>query len=575
MSATGAVRSCAAVARAVVFAGLISAAPTSADADDAFVDVTKKLGIEFVTMTGATGKRYLPETMLSGAAWIDYDGDGDLDLYLVQGHGHPDAIGTQRAQEEDPPNVLYRNDGGRRFERVPDAAGAGDRGYGMGVAVGDFDGDGAPDLFVANYGPDVLYRNDGGRFVDVSRESGILSADRDEAPSWSASATWTDVDADGDLDLYVVRYLAYDTRKHAGCPAKPPGSTRAVPSYCNPRRFDGVADRLYLNLGGGRFRDVSGASGIGAVSGRVAAKGLGVVASDFDGDGDPDILVANDSVANTLWRNLGAARFEDIALETGFAFNEGGEVEAGMGITRADVDSDGRLDYFLTHFSRETNTLYLNQGDFFIDGTAQSGLARASYLPLGFGARFFDYDLDGDPDLYVANGHVLDNAEAFHPGERVTYRQPDLLFENDGRGRFRDVSSTSGAWFRRALAGRCVAEADYDNDGDGDLVVTHAGGAAVLLENRAGDGRAWIGLSLRGRLVHGALVELRAEDWRRIHEVQRDGSYFASNDPRVRYGVPAGTQTVDVRVRWPGTRDWRAHPRLAIGRYHSLVAHSP
>ncbi len=557
------------VATLAVVAPIGRPTPPSLRAAEAFVDVTKDRGLAFENVNGASGRKYLVETVLGGAAWLDYDGDGYLDLYLVQGHDHPER---PEAGTTGPGNVLYRNVGGRRFEDVSAASGTADRGYGMGAAVGDYDGDGDPDLFVTNYGPNTLLRNDGGgSFTDVTRYAGVGTPVGLVEPVWSTSASWADFDGDELLDLFVVNYLAYDTRRHGACEAIT-ADGRKVASYCHPHRFDGVPDTLFRNVGGGRFEDVSAASGIAGAGGWLEDKGLGVVASDFDGDGDADVLVANDSVANVLWNNLGGFRFEDNALRTGFAFNGNGEAEASMGITAGDADGDGRFDYFLTNFSRETNTLYLTRGGFLVDATARSGLARATYLPLGFGTRFLDYDLDGDLDLYVANGHILDNAELLHPGENITYAQPDLLFENDGRGNFRDVSRESGQWFGRALVGRCAAEADYDNDGDGDLLITNVRGPTILLENRAGDGRNWIGLDLRGPgVVHGARVEIEVAGRKRVREVQRDGSYLASHDPRVRFGLPSGVRTVDVRVRWPG-RGGReqTYDGLDARRYHVL-----
>ncbi len=536
---------------------------------EAFVDVSRERGIDFQNVNGATGKKYLVETMLGGAAWLDYDGDGWLDLYLVQGHRHPEHALDGPGGPEEPGNVLYRNLSGKRFEDVTAHAGVGDRGYGMGAAVGDFDGDGWPDLYLANYGRNVLYRNRGdGTFEDVTVRAGV------GAGGFSSSATWADLDGDGRLDLFVTRYLVYDTRKDGGCSATVPGTGEKVLAYCHPHHFEGAPDVLFKNLGEGRFQDVTGESGLSASRGWLQGKGLGVVASDFDGDGDPDLLVANDSVPNTLWRNLGGLRFEEVGLETGFALGAEGLPRAGMGIDRGDVDGDGRQDYLVTNFSREANTLYLNQGGVFVDASIERNLARASYLPLGFGCRLLDHDLDGDLDLYVANGHIIDNAEVLHPGEGITYGQRDLLFENRGGGFFEEVSRESGAWFQRALPGRAVAEADYDNDGDPDLLITHVAGPAVLLENRAGDGKRWIGLDLRtgpGRgVVYGARVELVLGERRLVREVETDGSYLSAHDPRARFGLPPGSGPLSVHIAWPGIREPRVYEKLEPGRYHRV-----
>jgi hypothetical protein len=522
--------------------------------------------------------------MLAGAAWLDYDDDGFLDLYLLQGHADLEHALERRGSG--PGSVLLRNVGGRRFEDVTEKSGARDLGYGMGAATGDYDGDGHVDLLVTSYGLNTLYRNRGdGTFEDATERSGLGGGRGTETGEWSTSATWADYDGDGLLDLYVVNYLAYRSGRDGACESTAPGSGRKVAAYCHPHRFEGAPDRLFRNLGGGKFRDASVESGIARSRGWQEAKGLGVVASDFDLDGDVDFLVANDSVANTLWHNQGAGRFEDTALALGFALNGDAETEACMGICRSDVDSDGDLDYWVTNFSRETNTLYLNGGGFFEDATAAFGLARPTYLPLGFGTAFLDFDLDGDEDLYVANGHILDNAEELHPGEAITYAQADLLLANAlaerGTVSFTDVSKDSGAWFKRRLVGRAVAAADYDNDGDTDLLVTHVAGPAVLLENQAIAAgvsaearRSWIGIDLRAApgagVVHNAWVEVDSGGRRRVREVQTDGSYLAAHDPRVVVALARGEAKARVRVRWVGRRDFEDFGELQAGKYHRL-----
>ena len=539
---------------------------------DAFVDVSASRGLAFTNVNGATGKKYLVETMIAGAAWLDYDGDGFFDLYLVQGHHHPERALEGPGGVDEPTNILYRNVGGKRFEDVTAKAGGGDRGYGMGVAVGDYDADGRPDLYVTNYGRNVLYHNRGdGTFEDVTEKARVGCGE------WSTSAVWADLDGDGRLDLYVATYLDYDTRHSAACTASEPGKAEKVPAYCHPHHFEGVPDRVFRNLGDGSFQDMSRESGIAKSKGWLEGKGLGVVASDFDGDGNIDVFVANDSVKNTLWRNLGGFRFEDVGLEAGFALNAEGAAQAGMGIDRGDVDGDGREDIYVTNFSRETDSLFVNQGTYFLDLTIERGLARATYLPLAFGTKLIDFDLDGDLDVYVANGHILDNAERLNPGEGIAYAQPDFLFQNDGRGFFKDVSKQSGAWFSRALVGRAVAEADYDNDGDPDLVVTNVGGPAVLLENRAGDGKRWIGVELKpeqGRTAHGTRIEIDDGHTKRVRFCGTDGSYLSSHDSRVRFGLGGSKAPVTVRVTWPGANAPQSFEGLQPGQYHVLRAAS-
>ena len=554
---------------------LASARQLEAEEKISFVDVAESLGIEGAPTNGATGKRYLIETMGPGAAWIDYDGDGWLDLYLVDAHDHPERAlvpgGVQAAQV--PGNRLFRNEAGKRFVDVTAKAGVGDRGYGMGVAVGDFDGDGHDDLFVTNYGPNVLYRNLGdGRFEDVTESAGVAGGS-----AWSTSAAWADLDGDGRLDLWVVNYLKYDTRSDGACKADLPGGGTTT-AHCNPKVFEGVADQVFLHLGKGRFRDVSEASGIAVSRGWLQGKGLGVVLSDYDADGDPDVLVANDSVANVLWRNLGKGRFEDASLESGFALNADGESEACMGIARGDVDGDGLFDYFVTNYSRETNTLWRNEGGALFDATIEAGLARCGYLPLGFGTLFLDADSDGDLDIYIANGHILDNVERIHPGENITWAQTDLLLLGDGRGRFRDASSSAGEWFGKRRVGRSVARADFDNDGDHDLLVTGIGVPPALLENRSARRGTWIGLELRAprgpstsrAVVEGARVEVRTGKKTRVFEVGRDGSYLASSDPRVLCALPSAAREVDISISWVGRELPDLRSGLAVGRYHSI-----
>ncbi|MBI4601353.1 MAG: VCBS repeat-containing protein [Planctomycetes bacterium] len=533
------------------------------------LDVTADRGIAFHNSNGATGKKYMVETVGFGAGWIDYDRDGYLDLYLVQGHGRPEGALDGPGGPDEPGDVLLRNVEGKRFEDVSEQAGVADRGYGMGVAAGDYDQDGYSDLYVTSYGRNTLYHNRrDGTFVDVTEEAGV------GAGGWSTSASWVDLDGDRYLDLYVATYVEYDARTHQGCTAVVPGSGRRVAAYCDPGPFAGAPDVLYQNQRDGTFRDVTRESGIQASRGRIEDKGLGVVASDFDGDGDPDVLVANDKVPNTLWRNLGGMRFENAALETGFAFAADGAPKAGMGIAAGDVDGDGRADFVVTNFSQETSTLYLNRGGGFEDASARCGLGVPTYLPLGFGAVLFDLDLDGDLDLYLANGHVLDNVRLVRPDAGVDFGEPDLLLENTGAGRFRDISASGGAWFQQALVGRAVAQADYDNDGDPDLLVTNVAGPAVLLENRAGDGKSWIGIDLRsgpeGPVVEGARVEVEVGARTIVREVHTDGSYLSAHDPRVTVGLEGMEGPVEVRVRWPGEASPRAYGRLERGRYHVL-----
>lgn len=349
-------------------------------------DVTQASGLAFVYGSGASGVLHMPEIMGAGVAFLDYDADGDLDLYFTNGNGSP----HRASREGDRLNRLFRNDGAS-FVDVTQESGLGDPGYGMGVAVGDYDGDGDPDVFVTNFGSDRLYRNDDGRFVDVTERAAIGGSE------WSASAVWCDYDVDGNLDLYVTHYVDYDPEERCLDAA-------SRDAYCGPLAFPPVADALFHNEGDGRFRDVSEIAGMGG----VAAAGLGVVCDDFDADGDPDFYVANDAYANNLWINQGDGSFVDRGVLMGAAFNVHGEPEAGMGVVAADLDSDLNPDLFVTHLASETNTYYRNlgAGRGFSDATGQAGLAASSMALTGFGTAALDVDLDGDLDLAVVNGRV-------------------------------------------------------------------------------------------------------------------------------------------------------------------------
>lgn len=540
-----------------------AAQPDAARGEEAFVDVSKTVGLNVRHVNGARGAKLLPETINGGAGWLDYDGDGHLDLYLVQGHGDS----TRAYAPGDTGNRLFRNTGKGRFVDVTDQAGVGDRNYGSALAVGDIDNDGDTDLYVTNFGRNVLYINNGnGTFSDGTAVSGTGT------PFWSSSACFADINGDGLLDLYVANYLLYDSRVHKACSS----SQKKTPSYCHPNKYDGAPDSLYLNRGGGRFEDISRSAGI-AVRGRILSKGLGVLPTDFDSDGDIDFLVANDSVPNFLWRNLGGGKFEDAALEAGVALNTTGSPEACMGIDGGDVNGDGLQDYFLTNFSEETDTLFFGEGDgFFDDNTLRSGLGKPTFDPLGFGTRLFDYDLDGDLDIYVTRGHILDNLETLHPGTRLRYAQPDHLFQNDGKGRFTDVSGSSGSWFKKKLVGRAVATADYDSDGDLDLFIVNSGQECTLLENRAERKGSWIGIRLQGtppcsRDATGSLITLKTGGGVRRVELRNSQSYMATSDPRVILALDKGAaKAPPVEVRWSdGLRE--LFNNLQAERYHLLV----
>ncbi len=525
-----------------------------------FVDVLAEAGIDVTHENGARGERHLPETTAGSAGWIDHDGDGLYDLYLVSGNLHPEGGGSGNGAAR---NRLYRNLGGGRFADVTERAGVGDTGYGTGLAVGDYDGDGRSDLYVANYGRNVLYHNQGdGRFRDVTSTAGV------EGGGWSSSAAFFDCDGDGDLDLYVCRYLDYDpTRK---C------EEEGMPVYCGPRAFQGLPDLLYRNRGDGSFEDISIAAGI-ALGGPEEGKSLGVVVLDHDGDGDSDVYVTCDTVRNLLFRNHGDGTFKEVGLLANVAYSNEGSPQAGMGVDAGDVDLDGHADLVVTNFADERNALYLSEGPgYYTEMSAAFGLGEPSFVPLGFGVLLFDFDLDSDLDLYVANGHIQDNIASRIPGR--TFPQRDQLFENEAGRRFVEISKRAGPWFDELHLGRAAAGADFDGDGDEDLVVLNVGGRPALLRNDGGKGH-WIGFALEGtrsnRDGYGTRVTVTArrggESVTRVFECRSARSYAAACDPRVRCGLGTGAVVVErASFRWPsGATQELLAPE--IDRYHTVV----
>lgn len=540
---------------------------SAAAADPLFADVTEDAGLSFHHFNGMSGELYFPEMMGSGVGLLDYDGDGDLDIYLVQGHmlgGKPLTAATFKPRHPLPlVDRLYRNDsgpGGLKFVDVTAASGLVAGGYGMGVAVGDFDNDGRPDLYVSNFGSNQLWRNLGdGRFADVTAAAGI------DDPRWSVSATWLDFDRDGWLDLYVGNYVDFSFAN-----AKPCRSSTSARDYCSPLVYQPLVDSLFRNRGDGTFEDVSLDAGIRGDFGGA----LGVIAADFNGDRWPDIYVANDGVPNQLWINGRDGRFANDALLAGAGVNMDGSPEASMGVDAADFDGDGDEDLFMTHLARETNTLYVNDGKgWFEDRTVAMGLAGPSFPMTGFGAGWIDYDNDGWLDLVVVNGAVTAIEEQMLAGDPLPLRQPDQLFRNLGEGRFEDRSAAAGPAFSAARVGRGAAFGDLDNDGDTDVIIANNAGPARVLENRIGNRNAWLGLRLLtrdgGRDAIGARVELAGKKtlWRRVRS---DGSYASANDPRILVGLAgASPKQREVRVLWPDGSEER-FDSLSVGRYHTL-----
>jgi enediyne biosynthesis protein E4 len=526
-----------------------------------FVDATEEAGVDFTHVNGATGELLLPEVIGAGGALFDYDNDGDLDLFAVQGGTLRSSAGTAGASAR---SRLFRNDGasaGRRlrFTDVTERSGIAAAGYGMGAAAGDYDNDGWVDLYVTYLGTNRMFRNNGdGTFADLTARTATGDS------GWSVSATFFDYDQDGWLDLFVTRYVNFSLDMKRACFSA--GSAR---DYCNPAVYDPVPDSLFRNNHDGTFSNVSARAGLA----RSPARGLGVIASDFDGDGWTDLYVANDGDPNQLWLNQrGSGVFREDGLLAGVALNRTGQPQGSMGVDLGDVDGDGDEDVFVTNLDNEGNTLYMNLGKgLYEDRTLEAGLYTRGFT--GFGARFLDYDNDGWLDLAVVNGAVRHLSRQVQAGDRYPLKQRSQLFHNERGRRFVDVTDAAGAAFAPLRVARGAATGDLDNDGDIDLVVFNNSGPARVLLNQAAAGRHWLGIRvIDGRYGRDALharVELirRARPlWRRV---QVDGSYGSASDSRVVFGLADDTSPQTVRVHWAGgqAEDFQG---LQVDRYWVL-----
>jgi hypothetical protein len=516
-----------------------------------FVDVTRDAGIEFVHRNGAYGEKLLPETMGGGVAFFDFDEDGDPDLLFVGGCDWP------WRENRDPRSslALYRNDGGR-FTDVTQGSGLEVQVYGMGAAAGDYDGDGRIDLFVSAVGGNRLFHNSGdGRFEDVTERSGVAG----EPDGWSTSAAWIDVDRDGDLDLFVANYVRWNRAIDLAVDYRLTGIGRA---YGPPLHFAGTFPYLYRNDGEGRFVEVAAESGLhvrNPATGAPLAKSLGVAPVDIDDDGWIDLVVANDTVQNFVFRNRGSGRFEEVGALAGVAFDSFGQTRGAMGIDVARFRNDDALGIAIGNFANEMNALYVSRRDelLFADHAIAEGLGQASQPLLKFGLFFFDYDLDGRLDLLSANGHIESEIEKSQPSQR--YRQPAQLFWNSGRERtpaFVPVSeSAAGADLFRPIAGRGSAFADMDRDGDLDVALSQIGGAPLLLRNDQALGHHWLRLRLVGsganRQAIGAWVKARVAGAALARQVMPTRGYLSQSEPEITIGLGRASRVDRVEIEWP------------------------
>ena len=523
---------------AIFLAGKTGIGATPETSTIQFRDVTQSAGIHFVHNNGAFGKKFLPETMGPGVAFIDYDNDGWPDIFLVNGMDWPGHV-----QKHSTPK-LYRNNHDGTFTDVTHKAGLDVELFGMGAAVGDYDNDGYDDLFVTAYGQSHLFHNNGnGTFTDVTQKAGLLGP-----KEFSTSAAWVDYDKDGHLDLVVGNYVQWTRETDLYCTLD--GKSK---SYCTPESYKGTSVRLWHNRGNGTFEDVTQKAGLGDPT----SKTLGVAMLDYDNDGWPDLLFSNDTQPNKLYRNNGNGTFTEKAVVAGIAFSEDGVARAGMGVDAADYDHSGFPSLLITNFSNQMLSLYHNEGKgLFVDEAPRSEIGRASLLTLGFGCFFFDYDLDGWPDVLVANGHI--DADIQRVQANVKYAMPPHLFRNLGKGRFEEVTKSLGAAFSSPRVGRGAAYADINNDGRLDLLLSTNGGPVYLFRNEA-QGAAASNHSLRIKLTGtksnrngiGATVRLSAGGETQTQMLRSGSSYLSASELVLTFGLARNERADSLEIRWP------------------------
>jgi hypothetical protein len=499
-----------------------------------FTDITQPAGIRFKHNSGRAGKKYLPETLGSGAAFIDFDNDGWPDILLINGKDW-----TPRGRRS--LSALYHNNHNGTFTDVTAGSGLDVELYGMGVAVGDYDNDGRDDIYITALDGDRLFHNEGnGKFRDATKAAGIQNA------SFGTSAAWLDYDRDGRLDLFVANYVQWTVKGDLWCSLD--GATK---SYCTPESYKGTQSKLYRNLGGGRFEDVSIKAGVGDPT----SKSLGVTVLDYDGDGWPDLFVANDTQPNKLYRNNRDGTFQEEGMAAGVAFGEDGVARGAMGADSGDYDRSGRAHLLIGNFSNQMLGLYHNEGTgLFVDEAPSSPVGRASLLSLAFGVFFFDYDLDGYLDLFAANGHIEEEIGRVQP--KVQYRQPPLLFHNLGKGKFENASAAVGEQFTRPIVARGAAYADIDRDGDLDLLITTNDGPAYLYRNDLHNGNHWLSVRTVGSKSNrdgiGAVVRIESRSGKQWSTVRSGSSYCSQSDLALTFGLGPDTVVSSLEIQWPG-----------------------
>ena len=499
-------------------------------------DVTDSTGIEFTHTDGAIGRYHIIESVASGLALFDYDNDGDVDLYFLNGAPH-----SEKTPSSGPGNALYRNDGQWTFTDVSAAAGVADTGYGLGVAVGDYDNDGHQDLYINNHGPNVLFRNNGdGTFENVTHKAGVS-----QGAKMGAGANFLDMDRDGDLDLFVSSYVEYDINKHV------PTTVGGHPMYPGPDIYEHTQDTLFRNNANGTFTDVSESSGIAEVRG----PGMGTVCGDIDHDGDTDIIVANDGFGNFLFLNDGTGQFMEMGLFCGIAYDMDGEDQASMGAALGDYDNDGWLDLCMTSYQSERALLYRNAGNgTFEDVTMITGAALGTEPDVTWGTDFVDFDNNGHRDLFIASGHLQDKVELFD--DRSTYFQTNKLYHNNGQGKFTNISDKSGSGMQVRFSSRGAAFDDLDNDGDVDVVILNSRARPTILKNESTAQGHWLQVRLQGRKTNrdgvGARVKVITEDLVLADEVHSGQGYQSHYGTRLYFGLGTREKIVRVEVTWIG-----------------------